>query len=66
MCVPVARTNRLFVDRRVTNCFEIRFLRELCARPGTHILPFRLNKRESNSPLGAISSLVYFHLCVPT
>lgn len=25
-------TNRLFVDRRMTNCFGIRFLRELCAR----------------------------------
>jgi hypothetical protein len=25
-------TNRLFVDRRMTNCFGIRFLRELCSR----------------------------------
>jgi len=28
--------NRLFVDRRMTNCFGIRFLRELCARGYSH------------------------------
>lgn len=31
-CVSVARTNRLFADRRMTNCFGIRFLRELYSR----------------------------------
>lgn len=29
---PRRETNRLFVDRRMTNCFGIRFLRELCSR----------------------------------
>lgn len=52
-------TNRLFVDRRMTNCFGIRFLRELCSR----VLPlFPPNKRGSNPPPEAISSPVYFHL----
>lgn len=59
-------TNRLFVDRRMTNCFGITFSRELCSRIlSSHPLlhPFPPNKRESNSSPEAISS-PYISICI--
>jgi len=47
-------TNRLFVDRRMTNCFGITFLRELCSR----ILPSLLSSPPSSSPFRRISAKV--------